>query len=101
LEIEITLSKSTWIVGRVTSLDTPEMMPRNLTVFAHTNPIYLLRNGKKVLVKKSLEYLKTYQMAVQNWIENYSEFGSEAEKEEASLYLEKAQHVLLGRVSND
>jgi hypothetical protein len=31
-EEEITLSKNAWIAGRITWPDTPEMMPRNLTV---------------------------------------------------------------------
>jgi len=94
LETEITLSKSTWIAGRVISPDTREMMPRNLTVFAHSNPIYLLRDGKNVHIEESIEYLKKYQRAVRNWIEKYSEFASVAEQKEALEYLDRAEQVL-------
>jgi hypothetical protein len=94
LETEITLSKSTWIAGRVISPDTREMLPRNLTVFAHANPVYLLQDGKKVHVKESVEYLGKYQRAVRNWIENYSEFASEAERKEALEYLDRAEQVI-------
>lgn len=61
LEADITLSKSAWIAGRITSPDTPEMMPRNLTVFAHSNPIYLIQDGNPVHVEESVKYLKKYQ----------------------------------------
>ena len=40
------------------------------------------------MLKKSVEYLKTYQKAVRNWIELFSNFSSEAEKDEAWIYLE-------------
>jgi hypothetical protein len=93
LETEITLSKSTWIAGRVISPDTREMMPRNLTVFAHSNPIYLLQKGKSVYEKESVDYLRKYQRAARNWIENNSEFASETEQKEALDYLDKAEQV--------
>jgi len=94
LEAEITLPRSAWVAARVTSPDTPEIMPRNLTVFAHSNPVYLLRDKKPVYVEESVKYLRKYQRAVRNWIEKYSEFESEAEKEEALEYLDRAKQVL-------
>ncbi len=95
IEKEITISSSTWIVGRATSVNTPMMLPRGLTVFAHTNPIYYLKNEMPVYVQVSIDYLKTYQKAVRNWIEHYSDFSTEAEREEAGKYLDKAEKVLL------
>ena len=69
-------------------------MPRGLTVFAHSNPVYFLQDEKSVHVEKSVAYLKTYQKAVRNWIELFSEFDSEAEKNEAGMYLEEAERAL-------
>jgi hypothetical protein len=78
LEEDITLNESTWIACRVTSLDTPQMLPRNLTVFAHTNPVYLLRDNKPVHNKASLKYLLDYLKSGRNWIENHSSFKDES-----------------------
>ncbi len=94
LDVDVTLSESSWIAGRVTSQNTPGILPRGLTVFAHSNPIYLLHNDKPVRIKKSVEYLQTYQKAVRNWIELFSNFSSEAEKDEAWMYLEEAERAL-------
>ncbi len=95
LEVEVTLSGSAWIAGRITSQNTPGILPRGLTVFAHSNPVYFLQDEKSVHVEKSVAYLKTYQKAVRNWIELFSNFSSEAEKEEAAMYLEEAERALI------
>ncbi len=95
LEADITLSESAWIAGRVTSQNTPGILPRGLTVFAHSNPVYFLQDEKSVHVEKSVAYLKTYQKAVRNWIELFSNFSSEAEKDEAAMYLEEAERALI------
>ncbi len=94
LEVEIPISESTWIAGRVTSLDTPQMLPRNLTVFAHSNPVYFLRDKKAVYMKESVDYLIDYLKSSRNWIGNFAEFTSKNEKEQAVMYLEKAEKVL-------
>ncbi len=95
LEVEVTLSGSAWIAGRVTSQNTPGILPRGLTVFAHSNSVYFLQDEKSVHVEKSVAYLKTYQKAVRNWIELFSNFNSEAEKDEAAMYLEEAERALI------
>ena len=94
LEVEIPISESTWIAGRITSLDTPQMLPRNLTVFAHSNPVYFLRDKKAVHMKESVDYLLDYLKSSRNWIKNYAEFASKNEKGQAMIYLEKAEKVL-------
>lgn len=95
LEADVALSESAWIAGRVTSQNTPGMLPRGLTVFAHSNPVYFLQNGKPVHIEKSVEYLQIYQKAVRNWLELFSNFSSEAEKDEARHYLEEAERALI------
>ena len=94
VDAEVTLSESAWIAGRVTSQNTPGILPRGLTVFAHSNPVYFLQNGESIHVEKSVTYLKTYQKAVRNWINLFSDFKSEAERVEAEMYLDAAERVI-------
>jgi hypothetical protein len=94
LETEVTLSESAWIAGRVTSQNTPGILPRGLTVFAHSNPVYFLQHGESIHIEKSAAYLRTYQKAVRNWIELFSNFESEAEREAAGMYLDEAERAL-------
>jgi hypothetical protein len=94
LKTEIHLTESTWIAGRVTSLDTPQMLPRNLTVFAHSNPVYCLKKGKRVHVRASVKYLQDYLRSARNWIENYSSFRDQEEKEASMKYLQKAEKII-------
>ncbi len=94
LDIDIPLSASTWIIGRVTSLDTPQMLPRNLTVFGHSNPVYFLKDGQPVNVEGSVRYLLNYLKSTRNWIRNRAAFATEEERNRALMYLEKAGYVL-------
>ncbi len=94
LETEITLSESTWIIGRVTSVGGSRMLPRNLTVFAHSNPIYFLHDGKSTYVPESQKYLRLYQKAAVNWVEKYSNFRNGAERERALQYLQQAKEAI-------
>ena len=94
LEVEIPISESTWIAGRVTSLDTPQILPRNLTVFAHSNPVYFLRDKQAVRMKESIDYLLNYLKSSRNWISNYAKFAGANEKGQVIMYLEKAEKVL-------
>ena len=94
IEADVDLSESAWIAGRVTSPNTPGILPRGLTVFAHSNPVYLLQDDKPVHIPKSVEYLLTYQKAVRNWMELFSNFSSEADQEEAGIYLDQAEQIL-------
>ncbi len=93
MEAEIPLNRSTWIAGRVTSVDYEQMLPRNLTVYAHTNPVYFLRDNEQVYFEESLDYLLRYLESGRNWITNYSGFATEEETAEAMSYLERAEKV--------
>jgi len=62
LEVEGTfdLSKSSWLAARVAEdpASKNRILPRGLTVFAHTNPVYFLREGAKVRELSSVHYLQ-------------------------------------------
>ena len=94
VEAEIDLSISSWIAGRVSSLDTPQMLPRNLTVFAHTNPVYFLKDGKKVYVPSSANYLLKYLDSFENWLQKHSDFASSTDKSVAQKNLKRARTKL-------
>lgn len=87
LEIEqsIDLDRSSWIAARVA--ESPairnRIMPRGLTVFAHTNPVYYLRDGAKVRETASIRYLQKYVRGAMHWLNTGARFRSPAGKDEA------------------
>ena len=95
LETDLNLDKSSWIAARVT--DDPDnikrILPRGLTVFAHTNPIYFQKNGAKVKEKASIEYLQTYVKGTINWLKTNPPFNHPEDRQEALKLAEKAYSV--------
>src|SRR5439155_343288 len=66
------------------------ILPRGLTVFAHTNPIYFLRSGTKVRELSSIRYLQKYLKGTTHWLNTGARFATTAEKEEALRQAEQA-----------
>jgi hypothetical protein len=95
LEVEgiFDLDRSSWIAARVA--DDPDnkirILPRGLTVFAHTNPIYFQRDRAKVRELASIRYLQKYLKGTIHWLNTGARFGSTAEKEEALRLAEQAR----------
>ena len=62
LETDLVLTRSSWVAARVA--DDPDnkhrILPRGLSVFAHTNPIYFQKDGARVKEKASTLYLQKY-----------------------------------------
>jgi hypothetical protein len=85
LEGAIDLDRSSWVAARVA--DSPasrnRILPRGLTVFAHTNPVYFLKDGAKVRELSSIRYLQKYVRGTIHWLNTGARFRSQAEKEEA------------------
>jgi hypothetical protein len=87
LEIEgiFELDRSSWIAARVA--DDPDsenrILPRGLTVFAHTNPIFFLQDRAKVRDLSSIRYLQKYLKGTIHWLNTGARFESPAEMEEA------------------
>jgi hypothetical protein len=100
LEVEGTfnLDRSSWLAARVA--EDPairrRLLPRGLTVFAHTNPIYYLRGGAKVRELSSIRYLQKYLKGTIHWLNTGARFGSVAEKEEALRLAEQARRLYAG-----
>ena len=78
IEATVKLERSGWLAARV--VDHPDLrkpiLPRNLTVFAHTSPIYFLRDGGKVRDQASIEYLCQYVNGVIHWLGTQPSFAT-------------------------
>jgi hypothetical protein len=95
LEGTIDLNESSWLAARVA--ENPairnRILPRDLTVFAHTNPIYFLREGAKVRQMPSIQYLQKYVKGTIHWLNTGARFRNSAEREEALSLAEQARRV--------
>jgi len=100
LEVEGTfdLSKSSWLAARVAEdpASKNRILPRGLTVFAHTNPVYFLREGAKVRELSSVHYLQKYLKGTVHWLNTGARFASPAEKEEALQLADEARRLYAG-----
>lgn len=87
LEVEGTfdLNRSSWIAARVAENPASKnrILPRGLTVFAHTNPVYFLQNGTEVRELSSVRYLQKYVKGTIHWLNTKARFRNSAEREEA------------------
>jgi hypothetical protein len=85
LEAQIPLEASSWVAARVAEPDREgkTIMPRRMTVFAHANPIYFLRDGAKVRVQKAIDYLRLYLRYSERWFQTGAKFDSDATKQQA------------------
>ena len=83
LETTVELSRSSWLAARVA--DHPNLrnyiLPRNLSVFAHTNPIYFIKEGHKVREEASIAYLRKYVKGVMHWLSTKPEFTKEEDRQ--------------------
>jgi hypothetical protein len=94
MEVEATveLTKSGWLAARV--VDHPDLknriLPRDVSVFAHTDPIYFLQDGRKIREEASIAYLRKYVKGVLHWLDTNPKFTNEADRREAHRAAEEA-----------
>jgi hypothetical protein len=55
-------------------------MPRESSVFAHTNPVYFIQNGKKVREEASIVYLRKAVNGILHWLSTRPAFASENDR---------------------
>ena len=100
LELEgvLDLDRSSWLAARVAEdpASKGRLLPRGLTVFAHTNPVYFLRDGTRVRDLSSIRYLQKYLTGTSQWLNTGARFATTAEKEEALRLAEAARRVYAG-----
>jgi len=92
VEATIELARSGWLAARV--VDHPDLknriLPRDLSVFAHTDPIYFLQDGRKVREEASVVYLRKYVQGVRHWLGTEPTFANEQDRREAQRAAEEA-----------
>jgi len=85
VEAELELEKSCWIAARVA--EDPDnklrILPRGLSVFAHTNPVYFIRAGKKIKEEASINYLSRYVRGTIHWLQTNPSFDNPDDRIEA------------------
>lgn len=95
LETDLVLDKSSWIAARVA--DDPDnkhrLLPRGLSVFAHTNPIYFEKDGARVKEKASIQYLQKYVTGTLNWLKTNPPFNNAEDRTEALELAKKAYGI--------
>jgi hypothetical protein len=88
-------SRSGWLAARV--LDHPDLknriLPRELSVFAHTSPVYFLQEGRRVREKASIAYLTKYVEGVIHWLGTNPKFAKKDDLNAARREAEEALQV--------
>jgi hypothetical protein len=88
----VELTKSGWLAARV--VDHPDLknriLPRDVSVFAHTDPIYFLQDGHKVREEASVVYLRKYVKGVLHWLDTNPKFTNEQDRRDARQAAEEA-----------
>jgi hypothetical protein len=94
MEVEATveLTKSGWLAARV--VDHPDLknriLPRDVSVFAHTDPIYFLQDGRKVREEASIAYLRKYVKGLLHWLDTKPAFYNDEDSRGARQSAEEA-----------
>lgn len=92
IETRIDLDRSAWVAARVSepNREGKLILPRDLTVFAHSNPVYFLKDGAKVRVQESIDHLLLYMRYSGHWFRTAARFESEPKKQQAVQAAEQA-----------
>lgn len=98
VEATVDLSHSAWLAARV--IDHPDLkrrvLPRELTVFAHTNPVYFLQDGQKVREEASVVYLRKYVQGLLHWLDTDPRFALDEDRRAAREAAEEALAIYQG-----
>jgi len=98
VEADVELTGSAWLAARV--VDHPDLrnriLPRGLSVFAHTSPVYFLQEGRKVREKPSITYLCKYVEGTLHWLDTNPNFALEEDRVAARQAAEQALKIYQG-----
>jgi hypothetical protein len=98
IEAVVDLSRSGWLAARVA--DHPDLrsyiLPRGLSIFAHTNPVYFLKDGHKVREEPSIAYLCKYVEGTLHWLGTNPKFATEEDSHRAKQAAEEALRFYKG-----
>jgi hypothetical protein len=89
------LTRSGWLAARV--VDHPDLknpiLPRRLSVFAHTSPIYFRRDGHPVREEPSIIYLRKYVQGFLHWLATNPPFFNESDRLNAKRDAQEALRI--------
>ncbi|MCP5524971.1 MAG: CehA/McbA family metallohydrolase [Verrucomicrobiales bacterium] len=92
IETSLELTHSAWLAARV--VDHPDLpnriLPRDVAVFAHTSPVYFLRDGREVREPASVAYLGKWVAGLLHWLESHPPFANESDRQNARQTAEQA-----------
>lgn len=95
VETDVVLNKSSWIAARIA--DDPDnkqrILPRGLSVFAHTNPVCFLKDDAKIREEASILYLEKYVKGTIHWLQTNPPFDNPEDRIEALKLANDALHV--------
>jgi hypothetical protein len=85
LQARIALDRSSWLAARVAEpFDMAKaIFPRRISVFAHSNPVYFLKDGRKVRVQEAIDHLMLYLQYTEHWFRTTAKFATADEQQEA------------------
>jgi hypothetical protein len=98
VDATVHLERSSWLAARV--VDHPDLknriLPRGVSVFAHTSPVYFLWNGQKVRDEASIAYLRKYVQGFLHWLGTNPPFDNEEDRRSARRDAERALEIYRG-----
>jgi hypothetical protein len=97
-EATVRLERSAWFAARAFADPdiTPRLLPRQASVFAHTNPVYFLREGRRVREAASIAYLRRSVDALRAWLSTGPPFATESDRNAVRRDAEQALRVYDG-----
>jgi hypothetical protein len=95
IQTTVNLERSGWLAARVA--DHPDIrnriLPRGVSVFAHTSPVYFLKDGQKVREEASIAYLRKYVEGVLHWLGTNPQFANDEDRRNAKRWAEEALRI--------
>jgi hypothetical protein len=91
----VTIDRSSWLAARAFADPdiTPRLLPRESSVFSHTNPVYFLQDRRPVREEASVAYLRRSVKALLHWLSTRPTFASEADRVAVQRDAERALSV--------
>jgi hypothetical protein len=97
-EATVRLEGSSWLAARAFADPdiTPRLLPRQSSVFSHTNPVYFLHDGRKVREDASVVYLRKSVEGLLHWLSTRPTFASETDRAAVQRDAERALRFYQG-----
>ncbi len=94
----VRLEQSSWFAARAFADPdiTPRLLPRESSVFSHTNPVYWLQDGHSVRDEASIAYLRKSVVGLLHWLSTQPTFASDADRAAVQRDAERALRVYEG-----